>query len=672
MNLLKKTALSIGAAATVIAPLATVVSCGSTTQNEKHYKLLPTYTGQADQLIALGISPDYYPYQLNQTKAYKYLTDPSLYMTEQAKVNPEFARKFDAKIKQLFGAIGEKGRSWWNMNAEKNDNSNPNPEYWTTKSGDLTLYEHYLLDDDKKIIDSAQTPSYDVALQTNFRWSQDPYTRLSKITINDAFDKKDTDDDMAKKIQQIFGMRDSNSVAIESQWTTTGSGNSIKTIGTPKPSSEWDTKNALFNDAWFAYSWHMGFMDNPILKAANGSNQEGMAHNFEKFLVNLDGNDTKQIFGDGAGPVTGMSDNAEVDKKLAHLFAKGTLPKEIRDAGLTQINYKDEDGVDAPAPAHSRKRHGHIRNDNRKRHHPIYDAQAEVGEAPMFEGARRENMLYLYNLASQLTHTVKGENAWGQDQSTLNTQAAKDINLNARTLKKDFAGDPRLGKMENALKNANTIAGNLDVRLTAIAKYFETIQAKGKVVALTTIAPGGGVSTIQTNSKYSFLFDRLGLKYPMPKNFKTMTAVNPEGGKASVFSMDDNGWFWNIGDKGGDLAVAKTEFEGTADYQILTVREKEWEGSTGTAKSNLASILKDDAVKATGTATDSERLAKLDKNRANYDLWNEGLKTPFVLNMILDDLIVRIEKGTKVSKVDGDQRKAALQWGDYWTTTFVA
>ena len=121
------------------------------------------------------------------------------------------------------------------------------------------------------------------------------------------------------------------------------------------------------------------------------------------------------------------------------------------------------------------------------------------------------------------------------------TAAATKINENEAMLAKDFKGDARLGKMKNALKNANSIAGNLDARLTAIKAYFKAIGAENKVVALTTVAPGGGVSTIQTNSKYSFLFDRLGLKYPMPKNFKTITKVSGDKESPSVFSMDDNG-----------------------------------------------------------------------------------------------------------------------------------
>ncbi|RTZ68030.1 MAG: hypothetical protein DSZ21_02550 [Tenericutes bacterium] len=71
--------------------------------------------------------------------------------------------------------------------------------------------------------------------------------------------------------------------------------------------------------------------------------------------------------------------------------------------------------------------------------------------------------------------------------------------------------------MENALENANKIAGNLNERLNAIKEYFKAINVSGKTIALITIAPGGGVSTIQTNSKYSFIFDKTGMKYAMPK-----------------------------------------------------------------------------------------------------------------------------------------------------------
>lgn len=46
------------------------------------------------------------------------------------------------------------------------------------------------------------------------------------------------------------------------------------------------------------------------------------------------------------------------------------------------------------------------------KHHPIYDQQVGLAAAPMFEGAMRDNSLYLYDLASKIT------NATTQDTSS--------------------------------------------------------------------------------------------------------------------------------------------------------------------------------------------------------------------------------------------------------------
>lgn len=67
-NKLKIAALSIGTIGTILAPVATLVACNDSNVSDTSsadsiatYKVLPTYTGQADQLIALGIKSDYYP-----------------------------------------------------------------------------------------------------------------------------------------------------------------------------------------------------------------------------------------------------------------------------------------------------------------------------------------------------------------------------------------------------------------------------------------------------------------------------------------------------------------------------------------------------------------------------------------------------------------------------------
>ena len=77
-NIFKKSLVTLGGITGVVAPLATVVACGDSSASEvKHFKLLPTYTGQADQLIALGIKPDYYPLQLDAKEPFGYLINPS-------------------------------------------------------------------------------------------------------------------------------------------------------------------------------------------------------------------------------------------------------------------------------------------------------------------------------------------------------------------------------------------------------------------------------------------------------------------------------------------------------------------------------------------------------------------------------------------------------------------
>lgn len=613
----KPIVLSLSAASIVATPII-VVSVLKPIVKMKKYKILPTYTGQADQLIALGIAPDYYPVQLNEKHAYKYLTDPRVYMDVQHEVNPDFARKFEDKIKSLFSQISEVGRTWWNMNAEKNDNTNPNKEYWTTKEGKITLYEHYLLDDDKKIIDNEESPSYDASIQTNFRWSADPYTRISEENIKNI-EKNETETihpingripirKLYLEFQRILGLK-TKVINSNGTWTYNiipdmwrGENNEDFVVD----KNRWLGNEALFNDAYFALKWHINFLDNPEL--AEG----GDGANFSSFICQKNDRSVFNL-------------NRADDEQLAKIFEQATISNKLKQAGLTHINYPYKT----------------------LRHHPIYDAQTRVGEAPIYEGARRENMLYLYNLASQLTHTVKGQD--------LNGNLLKDTSLRDK-LRSDFIGDDRWEKMENALENANKIAGNLNERLNAIKEYFKAINVSGKTIALITIAPGGGVSTIQTNSKYSFIFDKTGMKYAMPKP-EVWSKLN-EYKIGGLFSMDDNGWFWDIGTGENDLKNAKA-FENQADLEILTVRDKEWAGMTDQMKLNLSLIEKGNT--------------NLADKKANYDLWNEGLKTPFVINMILDDYVKKIEDLAPKYLIEANKNKQlkALNWGKYWTDEFI-
>jgi len=56
MKKISKILLTTGTIGAIAAPVAAVVSCG--TEKVRHFNILPTYTGQADQLIALGVKAD--------------------------------------------------------------------------------------------------------------------------------------------------------------------------------------------------------------------------------------------------------------------------------------------------------------------------------------------------------------------------------------------------------------------------------------------------------------------------------------------------------------------------------------------------------------------------------------------------------------------------------------
>jgi len=97
MKKINKALLGLGTLGAAVAPLASVVACGGS-ENVTNYKILPTYTAQADQLIALGIKPDYYPYQLDKTDIFGYLKNPGTFMEVQ---DQAFKTAFTNKIHEL-------------------------------------------------------------------------------------------------------------------------------------------------------------------------------------------------------------------------------------------------------------------------------------------------------------------------------------------------------------------------------------------------------------------------------------------------------------------------------------------------------------------------------------------------------------------------------------------
>ena len=69
-----------------------------------------------------------------------------------------------------------------------------------------------------------------------------------------------------------------------------------------------------------------------------------------------------------------------------------------------------------------------------------------------------------------------------------------------------------------AFENSLAITAELKTRMDAMKSYFGKLGVNGKTFGLLTIAPGHGVSTIQSMSKYSFIYDGLGFKQPLPNS----------------------------------------------------------------------------------------------------------------------------------------------------------
>lgn len=322
------------------------------------------------------------------------------------------------------------------------------------------------------------------------------------------------------------------------------------------------------------------------------------------------------------------------DDALANLFFGSTYTPEEKTLSLDELSKEAYGGAAAWAL-----------------HHPIYEQQEELGGAPMFEGAMRDNSLYLYDLASKV------DNAFTKNISEVGTQA----------LLAKFKDDSRLTKFQNALENADKINSDLRARMAKIKVLVDKLAAKNNNAAPTfgivTIAPGGGVSTIQTSSKYSFLYKELGFSQPLP-NAMPNDNLNTDGtfNTDSFFNMDDNGWWWNISTPGQETRISDervTKF-GKFNYGVLTTNDKQYNG-----------VLNDNDKDTLGKLFGTDHSGLASKKR-DYNLWNEGLKTPFVMHMILDEIVNQIKADAKAAGATDDEIKAANNWGNYFTQDFLA
>ena len=720
MKNFKKIGLAAGAFAAVGAPIATVVACGGE-QKTEHFNLLPTYTGQEDQLIALGIHADYYPLQLNEDHPYGYLTNPGQYMVMQ---NDGFKKKFAARVKNLMPK--RVGTGWWNQDALNSGERGSDPSYWQSKDAGVLLYEHYLLDDDRKIIDNSKAPKHKIqaAVQTNFRSSRDPYTRINK----GVFFGWDLEGDELKRLSTASSNKKMTILGQQADVTP----NDAKVIiamrakraelvaaaanGATSANSDW-----FYNDWYFVDSYHRMFLDNEDFQGkkvdANGVVSDSGKANGKAFLAWLIDSTTTSPFTTSVDHVNGH-DNTEVNGDIRALFDASTFQSEEAKGGIAPHS---NGGSALP-----------------KGHHPIYEQQdGKIGAAPMFEGAVRDNQLYLFNVAWQLDNLVTYGTPYGRqhiaDMEKTGYKQVKSLDgiatsvADANKIRDYVRGSlspSQVTESMAAFENSLAITAELKTRMKAMKSYFGKIGVNGKTFGLLTIAPGHGVSTIQSMSKYSFIYDGLGFKQPLPKSlhalatgaktftdgwgkkYKTATdhtlipstpgenayliqsgddkgkvrsdapvavqqAVGAaKDGKATLFNMDDNGWYWTVGETGHLNGGQLGEFAGQFDYGFIAGRDDNFKSEVAANDINKA------AVKALWKIPkDSDKIKDV---RVDYDLWNEGLKTPFVLHMLLDQIMQQVEAKNGITESNivskGStvvERNAAKNWGNYFTKTYI-
>ena len=688
---LKKTMVGLGAATAVIVPIATVVSCGSG-ESVRHFNILPTYTGQADQLIALGIHSDYYPMQLNVAHPYDYLTSPGKYMTKQSGT---FKTKFTRKLANLLPKT--KGVSWWNQDAKHSDDHRISNSYWQKQEGSVLLYEHYLLDDDQKVIESAWAPKHtsESTIQTNFRASRDPYTRIpkgvffgwdiapktiSKMVKGDTLTNADlievsTDgiSDTNKKLKDVVINSNGKNLDVTLNGEVVSVNQKIAKIikalrdirrdfiNKNSKKSEW-----FYNDWFFVDFYHRNYLDNKQFQKSH----------FKDWII--DSTKTNPFSEDGNHKVA-----------LKALFDAATYTENEAGHGLP--------------------------TSSTAAHHPIYEQQeGEPGAAPMFEGAMRDNQLYLFNVASQVSNLAKFGTPYGQQhydslEPTNPAGVKTDFTHIARSKKEadqirdwvaSHVSKSQLTEMKNSFDNANEITYELHQRMNYMKAYFNELGVNGKTFGLVTIAPGHGVSTIQSMSKFSFIYKELGFTAPVPTNLAilkegadkynrawkggknsllkdgklntTDNQIKDAVGKGAIFNMDDNGWFWNIGDTGKLSATKLDKFSKSFDMGIIAARNENFNAevkANSGIKTKLAGLFKNKHGNSNDTTIDYAR------QNADYDLWNEGLKTPFVLHMLLDQIITKAEDYAKVNgasdKIGKGNYSKAISWGNYFNKKFI-
>ena len=611
---------------TVSLPIIAIISCSS---DINHYPLLPTYTGIADQMLALKIIPDYYPLQLGADKPFSYLTNPRKFMIG-LQDNP-FKQKFIKQIEKFMSQLpsDKQGTSWWNQEALEDQSKNLDENYWSRQSGDVVLCEQFLLDDGFKAITGPSAPRKDIdrTIITNFRWSRDPYTKVPKEVIY-AMELIDIDKNNGEWTWKSAVPKVGDTFTFHGQQITLNQKHikilqSFINLNKNTAEGKW-----IYNYRQYAMLFHEQFLGNPQY-----------TNEFKQWMID----ETQNVF------------DMQIQENivLKHLFAMSSTGEAEKKSGLT---------FDLPTLPSAIKAH-----------HPIYEQQESAGEAPMFEGAVRDNMFYLFNVASQISNltnygTVYGPAAYNSANVTKKAAYDKVKNHIEDNLRED-----QVKAMKSALSNAKKISQQLWERLKNMKEYFKSLGAEGKTFGIFTIDPlGDGKNTVQGMSKFSFLYRELGFKQALPKNIAHWSSSDVERHASpkevddpnAFFNMDDNGWWWNLGDKSEVTATRLNHFAKQVDIGVITARDKNYQSeieNQNTVKLAFKNVFKKSPV-------------NLKNHKVDYDLWNEGIKTPFVFHIVLDQIIEKVENWSQKTNTYKNSKlaKEAKSWGEYFEEEFVS
>ncbi|MDU3864823.1 Vmc-like lipoprotein signal peptide domain-containing protein [Ureaplasma urealyticum] len=634
--------LSFGISVATIASSCTKTS-STNIQEQIKYDIMPTYTSQADNLLALGITPDYYPQQMYWKKKapYDYLNPQKSDYQKWFYEKDNFANQFKEKLTSLEKDIKQYGTTWWSFSGNTYGEG-VSEEYWNKNKGKLVYYDRYLIDNShferaKKSLVAHDGPisNPNTIIPVDFKMSRDFYLTLNK---DDILNFKNKPNSLLRK---------------------------SLLLGLEYKDKEKGELNELYNYSYIANKLQEDYFNGQTFDGINFNNSA-----FKKRV--LEGNDIPIFYTE-----KNWNNPKSLNSKIYEALKTVVLTKKVRESGLNHLNYnpfsptiKQDDYITSIL-----------------QHHPIYEQNMRWdGGTQVYLGTMRDSLLYLYDIAYATTKYAYSE------------QAQIDFKDNLA----------KLEPLKKALFNANQIAKNLIERLNKIRAYFQAVgvvdknynpdlkqfdNTNSKTLGLLTTSQNSGSSTLQTQSKYGFLYYDLGFKAPKPilKKDEWTELLEDVNGKqllchrhgngqihcfgggdsqdgvqvdknivGSLFNMDDNGWWWNLGE--GSLSASNfAKFNSQFDYLIKisyqNLEDFHSNNLTRPQKELIMSLIKPNYEDPANRVFDD-----------NYELWNDGIKSPIGYNMILDSIIRIINKtiDPQVIKQNEHLLREANNWGSYW------